>query len=160
VFLLAPQFQGLFGVRIVGFLPTEDAWRDGDRWVRCDVVLSDSDFRLAPLKLSASLAGVMSSDRADELAKCYQQDTDSSTAGLAFVGSTVRCSEPHTSRDLNNGFTTALEPDEQTVLDGCTDAIFYSRGDGVVVPPEDVTAVTREEGSGWIVQCAVVEADD
>lgn len=160
VYLLAPSFQGLFGVQIVGFLPTEASWRDGDRWMRCDVVLSESDVRLSPTTVSTSLAGVMATDEADELSKCYQQDTDAATGGLALEGSIVRCTEPHTSRDVNNPFTSALEPDERTVLEACTDAIFYYRNDGEVVPPEDVTAVAREDGSRWVAHCAVVETDD
>ena len=62
VYLLAPQFQGLFGVWIVGFLPPEAAWSDGERWVRCDVVLSEFDDRLSPIVLTESLAGVMATE--------------------------------------------------------------------------------------------------
>ena len=72
----------------------------------------------------------------------------------------MRCTEPHTSRDVNNSFKTAVEPTQQAVLEGCTDAIFYYRGDGVAVPPEDVTAIADEDDSRWVVRCAMVDDDD
>ena len=160
VYLLAPQFQGLFGVWIVGFLPTEEAWRDGERWVRCDLVISEFDHRLSPIRVTGSLAGEMADENADEYAKCYQQDDAAASDGYALEGTPVRCTEPHTSRDVNNSFKTAAEPDQQVVLEGCTDAIFYYRGDGAAVEPEDVTAVAEEGDFNWVVRCAVVESDD
>lgn len=160
VYLLAPQFQGLFGVWIVGFLPTEEAWRDGDRWVRCDLVISEFDDRLSPIRVTGSLAGAMAEENADEFSKCYQQDDAVTADGYALEGTAVRCTEPHTSRDVNNSFKTAVEPNQQAVLEGCTDAIFYYRGDGLDVEAADVTAVADETDFTWVVHCAVVETDD
>ena len=160
VYLWAPQFQGLFGVWIVGFLPTEQAWRDGDRWVRCDLVISEFDDRLSPIRVTGSLARVMATETADEFSKCYQQDDAASGDGYALEGTAVRCDEPHTSRDLNNSFKRVAEPDQQAVVEGCTDAVFYYRADGAEVDPEDVTAVADETDFNYVVHCAVVESDD
>ena len=141
--------QALYGLSSVAFLPTPEQWASGERWVRCDLVMVGSESEAFwPAGVAFSLRDAAASGNADPLLRCYAEDAD------------VRCSEPHTSRDINMWIPLTSEPTEFEIVQQCVPAATeWGALTGRTV--EGVSGVLHTESNGSLtLRCVVTEAAD
>ena len=147
--------QALYGVSSVAFLPTPQQWADGERWVRCDLVVVAAETQaFEPLVLQSSLRNGAASGEADPLLRCYRDDASSDELP------DVRCSEAHVSRDINMWIPLTAEPSELEIVQQCVPAASeWGTLTGRTV--EGVSGVLHTESNGSLtLRCVVTEAVD
>lgn len=141
--------QALYGLSSMAFLPTPEQWATGERWVRCDLVMVGSETEAFwPVGVESAFRDAAASGNADPLLRCYTGDAD------------VRCSEPHTSRDINMWIPQTSEPSELEIVQQCVPAATeWGTLTGRTV--EGVSGVLHTESNGGLtLRCVVTEDAD
>lgn len=162
-YLAAHARQALYGVWTVPWLPTEDEWQDGARWVRCDLVtVADEAGAFDPLLHTASLAGAAAdAARADALTRCYAADGPLADPLLSGPEDTVdvRCDQPHQYRDVNHWLRQEAAPDTGLAIRDCAATVQEWIGLGLRAS-SGVAGVLRQEANGNLtLRCVSVDAD-
>ncbi|MHC6223144.1 septum formation family protein [Arthrobacter sp. MMS24-S77] len=88
------------GMAITGYYPSRAEWAAGKRAVRCDVLLTSPGG--APQQTTVDLKGALAGPNSALIRLCYAQEIKDGV--LASEGADTRCSEPHTTEDVNAWF--------------------------------------------------------
>lgn len=163
-YLGAHQRQALYGVWTVPWLPSEQQWAEGERWVRCDLVtVLDESAAFDPLVHTASLRGAAGdAARADALTRCYAAVGEVADPVLSAPDETldVRCDQPHGYRDVNHWLRQETAPGAGTAIRDCAESVQEWIGLGLR-GSAGVAGVLREEANGNLtLRCVSVGADD
>lgn len=163
-YLEAHERQALYGVWTMPWLPSEQQWAEGERWVRCDLVtVLDEAEAFDPLVHTASLRGAAAdAARADALTRCYAAAGEVADPVLSAPEETidVRCDEPHDFRDVNHWLRQETEPSGGTAIRDCAGSVQEWIGLGLGAS-QGVAGVLREEANGNLtLRCVSVGADD
>jgi hypothetical protein len=163
-YLGAHERQSLYGVFTLPWLPSEQQWRDGARWVRCDLVtVVDEAGAFDPLVRTASLAGAAAdAARADALTRCYAVDGAIADPLLSAPEETldVRCDQPHEYRDVNHWLRQEAAPTAGLAIRECAASVQEWIGLGLGAS-SGVAGVLRQEANGNLtLRCVSVGTDD
>lgn len=153
-FLGAGNRDGVTGMSIHAYFPSESAWASGARQAGCDVAVNGKAG--APATTTGSLAGVMRRPESARLRICYRQRP----AGDAWSthGTTTTCNRPHTSQDLNAWLQ--LPSDDVTPAQAssrCTPYATQFAGKKALERREvRATGVVVHQSNGtWSLHCAI-----
>lgn len=153
----AADRQGLYGVLTVAFLPTDEQWDAGERWVRCDLAVVETEAAFVPVSIAVPLSDITKTVDADLVLRCYTQTAN----GVPPEGVVpdVRCSEPHVARDVNWWMLVLATPTEDDVLARCRGVVAEALGVDPTAAAEEVGGVLHREDNGNLTLRCTVQSD-
>ncbi|ALV44247.1 hypothetical protein MB46_00680 [Arthrobacter alpinus] len=147
-YLNAGERDAWIGLAVRAYFPTPQAWSEGDRSVRCDLVATRAKGVAAAPQLNHALSGIMATPDAAPFRQCFM-------AGAQPEQQDTVCSEPHTAISVNAWLSvTTPDPAPELVQEMCEPfALQYANDHNL--PLGAVTGLTTGSQETWTLKCAM-----
>lgn len=145
------------GMTIAGYYPSRAEWAEGNRTVRCDVLLTEKTGR--PQQTTLNLKGALAGPDSARIRLCYSQDIKDGV--LSAEGGDTLCSESHTAEDVSawigqDASLVSLAAQQ----DRCLPFVLEFLKVDVLPEDREIRPVLRVDGGARAIRCAVAPKQD